>query len=118
LLKVFAFLMLLVSSLHAADLSGTWDFVVDTPQNGKGMPVVTLKQSGQELTGVFNGRIGELKLNGTINGSAVQLIVHTPQGDLHFQGIVDSSGRNVKGSFQAADRGTGTFSGAKRKPSK
>src|SRR5678816_27545 len=52
------------------DVTGTWDFQVETPQ-GSGTPVFTFKQEGEKLTGQYKGLLGEAALTGTVKGNEI-----------------------------------------------
>lgn len=42
----------------AADISGTWEFNVETSQ-GSGSPSFEFKQNGEKLTGTYSGMFGK-----------------------------------------------------------
>jgi hypothetical protein len=113
-LAPIAFTLFLMGCSKPKDVTGTWDFTVNTPQSGVGKPVLTLKQEGRNVTGTFQGRLGELKLEGSLQDTALVFDVKTPEGDMRFKGTLDGNGSSVNGTFQAATRGDGTFSGVKR----
>src|SRR6266496_4451794 len=53
------------------DVSGTWTFEVQT-EAGTGTPTVTLKQSGEMLTGHYSSMtLGEADLQGTVKGDQI-----------------------------------------------
>jgi hypothetical protein len=70
--RLLASLLLAAAVSFAADISGTWQFNVETSQ-GSGTPTVTFKQTGEQLTGTYASQIfGEMKLAGTVKGNAVE----------------------------------------------
>jgi hypothetical protein len=69
------------SSAVAANISGVWNFTVETPA-GTGTPTFTLKQEGEKITGTYKGQLGEAPVSGTIKGSDVTLMIKVaPQGE-------------------------------------
>src|SRR5215510_3650062 len=56
-------------SSGAADISGTWNFSVDLDSGGRGDPVFVFKQEAENLTGTYNGPLGEYKITGTVTGA-------------------------------------------------
>lgn len=98
-----------------ADLTGNWNFKVVT-ENGTGTPTVTLKQTGDSLSGTYeSARMGSLPLKGIVKGSTFTFAVNTSGGaTLTFNGtIVDND--NVKGDVDFGGQGGATFSGERRK---
>ena len=69
---------LLVCAFAAAaqpDVSGNWDLKVEAAR-GTATPTVILKQQGEKLSGVYKGRLGESRLEGTIKGNDIQFSVN------------------------------------------
>lgn len=100
---------------RVADLTGTWNFKVVT-ENGTGTPTVTLKQSGDSLSGTYeSARMGSLPFKGTVKGNTFTFAVSTSGGaTLTFNGtIVDND--NVKGDVDFGGQGGATFSGERKK---
>lgn len=100
----------------AADISGTWDFQVDTDM-GSGTPTMIFKQDGTKLTGTYKGQLGEAPITGTVDGTKVEwsfeaapsgekLMVKyagTLAGDNKMSGTVDLGGQ-AKGKFSATKK--------------
>ena len=59
------------SASFAANITGTWNFEVETPQ-GTGKPVLSFVHAGQNLIGHYQGRLGEANLSGSAKGSNAQ----------------------------------------------
>jgi hypothetical protein len=100
---------------RVADLTGNWNFKVVT-ENGTGTPTVTMKQSGDSLTGTYeSARMGSLPFKGGVKGNTFTFAVNTSGGaTLTFSGtIVDND--NVKGDVDFGGQGGATFSGERRK---
>lgn len=98
-----------------ADLTGNWNFKVVT-ENGTGTPTVTMKQTGDSLSGTYeSARMGSLPFKGIVKGSTFTFAVNTGGGaTLTFNGtIVDND--NVKGDVDFGGQGGATFSGERRK---
>lgn len=97
------------------DLSGNWNFKVVT-ENGTGTPTVTMKQTGDSLSGTYeSARMGSLPFKGVVKGSTFTFAVNTSGGaTLTFNGtIVDND--NVKGEVDFGGQGGATFSGERKK---
>ena len=106
----------LVAQQIAADLTGVWAFSVVT-ENGTGTPTVTLKQTGDSLSGTYeSGRMGILPLKGAVKEKTFTFVVSTQGGTaLTFNGtVVDAD--NVKGDVDFGGQGGASFSGVRRKP--
>ena len=99
----------------AADVSGTWDAVVETAQ-GTGTPVFTFKQDGAKLTGQYKGQLGEAPLTGTVKGNEVSFTFTVNPGEeikVEYTGTVD--GTAMKGTTKFGTYGDGSFTAKKRK---
>src|SRR2546421_2658180 len=55
---------LLLCAAPGADISGAWEFVVETAQ-GSGSPSFEFKQDGEKLTGTYSGIFGRAPISGT-----------------------------------------------------
>ena len=106
MLKLIGTLMLFTSLVLGADVSGTWQFTVETSQ-GTGNPTVVFQQKGEQLTGTFNSQIfGEVKITGSVKGNAIEF---------GFDG--DAGGQTLKVSYKgtiespAAMKGTAVYAG-------
>lgn len=72
---VFAIPVAVVSVVAAqtnVDVSGTWDFTIESPQRTS-TPIVTLKVDGEKVSGTMKGPRGELPVTGTIKGAEIKL---------------------------------------------
>ena len=106
MLKLISAFALCAVLAIAADVSGTWQFSVETSQ-GTGTPTVMLQQKGEEITGTFNSQIfGEAKIIGTVKGNDIQFGF---EGDAGGQKIKV----NYKGTIESATtmRGTAVYAG-------
>ena len=84
-------------------------------QNGTSNPTVTFKQEGEELTGTYNGRLGEAPLKGSVKGNDIKWTIKVnAQGNelqIDYTGTLD--GDTMKGKAKFGDFGEGTFTGKK-----
>lgn len=92
-------LLAAVGTAQAADLTGTWNMTLETP-NGTGTPTVEFKQDGNKLTGTYKGRFGESKLEGTVQDQSVK-----------FQVKLNMQGQEFAISFDGTIQGDGTLKG-------
>lgn len=110
-----ALAVLPTAEARRADVSGTWQLMVET-QAGTGEPTVTLKQDGENLTGTYKGRFGEAPLKGTIKGNEIMFSFKVSgQGqelEIEYSGTVD--GNTMKGKVKLGELGEGTFTGKKQ----
>ena len=78
----------------AADISGTWQFTVETNQGTRISPTAVFQQIGDKLTGTFNSQIlGELKLTGSVKGNAVEFSFAGADGQkiqASYKGTIES----------------------------
>jgi hypothetical protein len=98
--KLICVLLLCASVALAADVTGTWQLAVQTSQ-GSGSPTMSLKQTGEQITGTFNSQIfGEAKITGTVKGSAVE-----------FGFVGDAGGQSVKVTYKGTLESATTMKG-------
>jgi hypothetical protein len=93
-----------------ANLSGKWEVQVE----GYGAPRTQkfdLKQSGEGLSGVYEGRFGESKVTGTVKDSAVEFEMRVIENEriltIHYIGTASDDG--IKGTVTFGDAGKGTW---------
>ncbi len=100
------------------DVSGTWDFSVETPQ-GTMTLTSTFKQDGEKLTGTQSSQIGETPLEGTIKGAdiafAIVIDMQGQQMTIAYTGKVD--GETMSGTIEFGSFGASTWT-AKKQPKK
>jgi hypothetical protein len=100
MVKLICALALCLSTAFAADVSGTWQFTVETSQ-GTGTPTVVFQQQREQLTGNFNSQIfGEAKLTGSVKGNAIEF---------SFEG--DANGQKIKVTYKGAIEGPAAMKG-------
>jgi hypothetical protein len=106
MLKLACALLLSTLIAFAADVSGTWQFTVETSQ-GAGNPTVVFQQKGEQLTGTFSSQLfGDVKITGTVKGNAIEF---------GFEG--DAGGQSLKVAYKGtiesptAMKGTAVYAG-------
>ena len=105
-------------SVTAADVSGTWALRLTT-SDGESAPrvSVTLKQDGKALTG--SCVIGDTDEKFTVTGEVIDDAVTwwcASDGPVEasFNGTINSTGREMTGSWTTPAPAKGTFKGSKR----
>ena len=93
--KLGCALIFSVALAFAADVSGTWQFAVETNQ-GTGSPTVTFAQKGEQLAGTYNSQnLGEAKITGSVKGSVIQFAIEADVGGqkikVTYKGTVESA---------------------------
>jgi hypothetical protein len=100
------------------DISGTWDFAVESPQGTMNL-TSTFKQDGEKLTGIQSSQMGEMALEGTIKGAdiafAIVLDMQGQQMTITYTGKVD--GETMSGTIEFGSFGSATWT-AKKQPKK
>jgi hypothetical protein len=96
------------------DISGKWEIQVE----GYGAPRTQkfeLKQAGEELSGVYEGKFGESKVTGTVKDSAIEFEMRVVEKDhiitVHYSGTAADNG--LKGTVTFGDLGKGTWVASK-----
>jgi hypothetical protein len=112
----FAFASVLFAG-GGANLSGKWEVAVE----GFGAPRTQkfdLKQSGEALSGVYNGKFGESKVTGTVKDSAVEFEMRVIEDEriltVHYTGTATDDG--IKGTVTFGDAGKGTWVASRPAP--
>jgi hypothetical protein len=103
--------------LLAEDISGNWDFNVETAM-GSGNPSFVFTQNGEKLTGTYNGLLGKADLTGTVKGDQIDFKFNFSyagqSGVAHYTGTIESP-TQMKGKLVYGDLGEGTWTGTKQK---
>ena len=109
-----SFLTLLLAWMAiAADISGTWEFKVQTPKRN-GSPSFTFKQDGEKLSGTYSGLFGKAPLSGTVKGDQVEFSFKARfVGGVRYAGTVESP-TSMKGNVEYGNLGNGTFTATKK----
>lgn len=114
--KLILLTLLACSALFGADITGSWDFAVETPQ-GSGNPAFTFKQDGEKLTGTYSGLFGKAEVAGTVKGDAVEFAFEVSgQGQtakMRYTGKIESPTK-MKGDVSLGDLGNGTWTASRK----
>jgi hypothetical protein len=113
--KLVAMLAVAVSTAMGADVTGTWQFDVQTDQ-GTGTPTFLLRQQGEKLTGSYSGLLGKADIRGTVKGNDLVIEFETDAtGEkitVRYAGKLEGDTK-VSGKVTLGDFG-GTFTGTKK----
>ncbi|MFN7994788.1 MAG: hypothetical protein U0Q18_14370 [Bryobacteraceae bacterium] len=108
--------MLICGPLLAHDISGHWEFTVDTAM-GSGSPSFNFSQDGEKLSGTYSGLFGKADLAGTVKGDQIDFKFHFSysgqSGDVHYTGTVEGPTK-MKGKVEIGDLGEGAWTGTKQ----
>jgi hypothetical protein len=100
-------------TLTAADLSGTWtaDVILDA---GSGTATFVLKQTGETLTGTYEGTFGKASVTGTVKGDKVEWAFDADQvGTCSYTGTLQGDSQ-MKGTVVYGVVGSGMFTAKKK----
>jgi hypothetical protein len=107
---------MLCAPLLAHDISGNWEFAVDTAA-GSGSPSFVFKQSGENLTGTYSGLFGKADLTGTVKGDQIDFKFNFSysgqSGVAHYSGKIESD-KKMSGKVEFGELGEGTWAGTKQ----
>jgi hypothetical protein len=105
------------ASLAAHDISGNWEFNVDTAA-GSGSPSFVFTQDGEKLTGTYSGLFGKADLTGTVKGDQIDFQFNFnysgQSGVCHYTGTIESDAK-MKGKVTIGDLGDGEWTATKQK---
>ena len=94
------------------DVTGTWE--VEIELNGmQGMPVFTLKQEGEKVTGKYKGQFGEADVTGKIKGKEIEFSFEAQDAKIIYTGTVESKDA-MKGKADYAGQATGDWKAKKK----
>jgi len=113
--KVYVVILFLLAAvaLSAADISGTWTANV-TVTAGTGSATFNFKQTGEALSGTYNGVLGDAKVTGVVKGNEVTWSFDSDQaGKISYKGTLEGTSK-IKGSVEYGALGTGTFTADKK----
>ncbi len=104
-----------VAAQDKVDLTGTWVLQVETGQGG-GSPTFKFKQTGDKLTGTYEGTFGKADVTGVVNGKEAKWSFSVDaQGTamtIEYTGTVD--GDSMEGTVRLGDLADGTFTGKRK----
>ncbi len=95
------------------DVTGKWQLSVELSA-GSGNPTAEFKQDGEKITGIYRGRFGESKLEGTVKGNKIEFNVQiTAEGNTFtavYRGESQDDG-TMKGTVDFGGFAEGTWTG-------
>jgi hypothetical protein len=117
-LLLFGILAVLACApVFAHDVSGNWEFNVDTSA-GSGSPSFVFAQDGEKLTGTYTGLFGKADLTGTVKGDTIdfqfKFSYSGESGVCHYTGTIESDTK-MKGKATFGTLGDGEWTGTKQK---
>ena len=116
MLRAACILLVGAALLAAADVTGTWQFEVETSQ-GSGSPTFTFKQEGEKLSGTYTGLLGKAEVSGTVKGDKIEFSFTVSQegisGKIRYWGVIESATR-MKGEAEFAEFGKATWTATKK----
>ena len=98
----------------AATMTGTWA-IEATHSAGTSTPTVTITQTGEKLSGKYQGSYGESALTGSIKGTEFTFTVEIgaeQKVKVVYTGTL--SGDSIKGNLTMGEMGEGTFVGKRK----
>jgi hypothetical protein len=102
--------------LLAHDVSGNWEFAVETAA-GNGSPSFVFAQNGEKLTGTYSGLFGKAELTGTVKGDQIDFSFKFDysgqSGVAHYSGTIESD-KKMKGKVEIGELGEGTWTGTRQ----
>ena len=111
-----AVVLALCLPLVAADISGRWEFAVETDQ-GTGNPTFVFKQEGEKLTGTYSGLFGKADVAGTVKGDSVEFSFKVTTENqtiiLNYKGVIESPTR-MKGKVDFSGLASGTWTATRK----
>ena len=111
-----ALLVILALPALAHDVTGNWQFTVETEQ-GSGSPSFVFKQDGEKLTGTYEGLFGKANIAGTVKGNDIDFTIPVEYENrkmtVHYRGRIESD-TTMKGDVELPGLGKGTWTGAKK----
>ena len=93
-----------------ADVTGTWNFVVELDVGG-GEPTFVFTQDGETLTGTYEGTFGSADVTGVVKGNEIQFAFGSEGVEATYTGTID--GNMMKGTCDYGGVGDGTWEARK-----
>ncbi len=117
-MRILTIVLLLAASALAfatADVAGSWQVSVDTP-NGKFESTVDLKQDGDKLTGTLHNQFGDSAMTGSVKENEVtlsqKLEMNGQSFSILYTGKVD--GTKMSGKIKFGDQGEADWAAEKK----
>ncbi len=113
--RAFLVLCLVALPALAVDITGKWQFDVQTDAGG-GSPTFVFKQDGEKLTGTYSGAFGQANLTGTVKGDAIEFSfeaeVMDQKGKVIYRGTIEGPDK-MKGEVEFTGLGKGIWTGTR-----
>jgi hypothetical protein len=114
-IRTLLLLLLIAVAAFAHDITGKWTFQVDTDA-GSGAPSFEFKQTGEKLTGTYNGLFGTAELTGTVKGDDIEFSFEAgtadQRGKFVYKGKIESATK-MKGSADLGGLASGSWTATK-----
>jgi L-seryl-tRNA(Ser) seleniumtransferase len=114
ILSLSAFATLVAA--EPANVAGKWNVTLQL-ESITGHPVILLKQDGEKLTGIYEGRYGQSELKGSIKEKEIEFTVSIVAEGMQTQGVFAGKvdGDTMSGNVSYEGAGDGTWSAARAK---
>ena len=115
-IRILCVFVLISIAAFAHDVSGKWTFLVET-QLGSGSPTFVFKQTGEKLTGTYNGTFGTAELTGKVTGDNIEFsfdaVIQDQKSKIVYKGKIEAADK-MSGSVEFSGIGTGSWTGSKQ----
>lgn len=100
-----------IAADEKVDVTGTWNVTIEIAGQ-QGMPVFTLKQEGNKVTGKYKGQFGEADVTGKTDGNKIEFSFESQGAKIVYTGTIDKD--TMKGTANYADQATGEWTAKKK----
>ena len=100
-----------VAADDKVDVTGVWNVEIEIGGQ-TGMPVFTLKQDGDKITGKYKGQFGDADVTGKLKGNEIEFSFEAQGAKITYTGTVDKD--TMKGKANYADQATGEWKAKKK----
>ncbi|HTM54103.1 MAG TPA: hypothetical protein VL175_08745 [Pirellulales bacterium] len=100
-----------VAADEKVDVTGVWNVEIEIGGQ-TGMPVFTLKQDGEKITGKYKGQFGEADVTGKLKGNEIEFSFEAQGAKITYTGTVDKD--TMKGKANYADQASGEWKAKKK----
>jgi hypothetical protein len=100
-----------VAADDKVDVTGVWNVEIEIGGQ-TGMPVFTLKQDGEKITGKYKGQFGDADVTGKLKGNEIEFSFEAQGAKITYTGTVDKD--TMKGKANYADQASGEWKAKKK----
>lgn len=100
-----------VAADEKVDVTGVWNVEIEIAGQ-TGMPVFTLKQDGEKITGKYKGQFGDADVTGKVKGNEIEFSFEAQGAKITYTGTVDKD--TMKGKANYADQASGEWKAKKK----